>query len=70
MLYDRTNEAALLKSKWNVWDKLWLGWKHFLYFFCPPGDPNDVCLYCFLTRIFFVGAFLGGFVMYWIMRLT
>lgn len=70
-LVDRTQEAALLRRKWMWIDKLWLGWKYFLYFFCPPSGMNEEpCIYCWLTRVFVVGLVFGGTAIYWIMRLT
>lgn len=52
------------KRSWNPFHYLWTAWQHFAYFFAPPGA--EPCIYCFLFRMFFIGAACGAGVVWWL----
>ena len=67
-VFDMTG-AALLQPKpeprhWNPFWYLWMGWQHFAYFFAPP----DQCVYCWVLRLFIIGAALGAGGMWWYLK--
>lgn len=61
------HESALLRRRSrNPFVYLWQGWQHFAWFFCPPGE--DPCVYCWLLRLFLIGATLGSVLTYWSLK--
>lgn len=57
--------GALLQPKpkrsWNPFHYLWIGMEQVAYFFAPPNG----CVYCWVWRMFFIGAGCGAVIAHW-----